>query len=115
MGGHGALTLAAKTFELTTFLTEVAPLPAPARTISLPPVTYHDSCAGLRELGIKEGVMDDAVVINELFEATAEPRWLREALALQSLLDAHFADADGGGYFATSHDHEALIARPKPA
>ncbi|MEH6588723.1 MAG: (Fe-S)-binding protein [Halioglobus sp.] len=49
-----ALDLAARTFELTTFLTEVVSLPA-ASTTAQPyeAVTYHDSCAGLRELGIK--------------------------------------------------------------
>ncbi|WP_241521181.1 (Fe-S)-binding protein [Kineobactrum sediminis] len=50
-----ALALAAKTWELTRFLTEVAPLP---RSSKRPPlsrtVTYHDGCAGLRELGIRE-------------------------------------------------------------
>jgi len=44
--------LAAKTFELTAFLVDVmkfAPMPPPLGVR----VTYHDSCAGLRELGIK--------------------------------------------------------------
>lgn len=50
-----ALQVAAKTFELTTFLTEIAPLRAGSdNTVDLPPITYHDSCAGLRELGIKD-------------------------------------------------------------
>ncbi|MGC9269120.1 (Fe-S)-binding protein [Acidiphilium sp.] len=47
-----AAALAAKTWELTSFLVDVmgftgldSPLPARA--------TYHDSCAGLRELGVK--------------------------------------------------------------
>jgi L-lactate dehydrogenase complex protein LldE len=44
--------LAAKTFELTAFLTDIM-----AYTPTPPPldahVTYHDSCAGLRELGVK--------------------------------------------------------------
>jgi len=49
-----ALRLAEKTFELTSFLTEIVPLhSASARAGELPSVTYHDSCAGLRELGIK--------------------------------------------------------------
>jgi L-lactate dehydrogenase complex protein LldE len=49
-----ALALAAKTWELTRFLTEVAPLPAVAGDPATGPrVTYHDGCAGLRELGIK--------------------------------------------------------------
>jgi L-lactate dehydrogenase complex protein LldE len=50
-----ALELAARTFELTTFLTEIAPLRrGQAAPVDLPAVTYHDSCAGLRELGVKE-------------------------------------------------------------
>ena len=46
--------VAAKTFELIAFLTDVRcidRLPSAAHTGS---VTYHDSCAGLRELGVKE-------------------------------------------------------------
>ena len=50
-----ALQLAAKTFELTTFLTEIVRIePARSRPSMQTEVTYHDSCAGLRELGIKE-------------------------------------------------------------
>jgi L-lactate dehydrogenase complex protein LldE len=50
-----ALAVAAKTFELTTFLAEIAPLRnPPAKRPDLPGVTYHDSCAGLRELGIEQ-------------------------------------------------------------
>ncbi|MBE9537480.1 MAG: (Fe-S)-binding protein [Proteobacteria bacterium] len=49
-----ALALAAKTFELTTFLSDIAKIEkAPGDTAPLPSVTYHDSCAGLRELGVK--------------------------------------------------------------
>lgn len=48
-----AEALAAKTHELTSFLVDVlgvAPLPAAWEGTA----TYHDSCSGLRELGIKE-------------------------------------------------------------
>jgi L-lactate dehydrogenase complex protein LldE len=49
-----ALRLAAKTFELTTFLQDIVHLKRGERPlIDLPSVTYHDSCAGLRELGVK--------------------------------------------------------------
>ncbi|MEW5967135.1 MAG: thioredoxin domain-containing protein [Pseudomonadota bacterium] len=37
--------------------------------------------------------------------------WARE---LADALLTHFEDADAGGFFFTSHDHETLIARPKP-
>jgi len=46
--------LAAKTYELTTFLSEVAGLERKEPVTSQQTVTYHDSCAGLRELGIRE-------------------------------------------------------------
>ncbi len=60
---------------------------------------------------------DYAAVIGgliDLYEASPEPRWLREALALQALLDRHYADAQGGGYFASAEDGEQLLAREKP-
>jgi L-lactate dehydrogenase complex protein LldE len=47
-----AQTLAAKTYELTDFLVRVAKLEhVPGRWQGC--VTYHDSCSGLRELGVK--------------------------------------------------------------
>ncbi|AQA19471.1 Fe-S oxidoreductase [Halioglobus japonicus] len=50
-----ALALAEKTWELTSFLTDVVKLDtAPAHPTALPPITYHDSCAGLREMGVRE-------------------------------------------------------------
>ncbi len=46
-----ARALAAKTFELTVFLNDVLKAAPQARFEGA--VTYHDSCSGLRELGIK--------------------------------------------------------------
>ncbi|MBS4084646.1 MAG: (Fe-S)-binding protein [Rhizobiales bacterium] len=46
-----ARALAAKTFELTVFLSDV--LKAAPRARFEGSITYHDSCSGLRELGIK--------------------------------------------------------------
>jgi uncharacterized protein YyaL (SSP411 family) len=51
----------------------------------------------------------------DLYEATGEPRWLREALALDATLEAHYEDKQHGGFFMTSGDHESLLAREKPA
>jgi len=49
-----ALQLSAKTFELTTFLSDILRVERGGRPpVALPAVTYHDSCAGLRELDIK--------------------------------------------------------------
>lgn len=41
----------------------------------------------------------------------ADMAWARE---LADALLTHFEDAEQGGFFFTSHDHEALITRPKP-
>jgi len=49
----------------------------------------------------------------DLYEATGEVRWLREAIALQQTVDARFADP-AGGYFQTADDHETLLTREKP-
>ncbi len=47
-----AEALAAKTFELTAFLIDVMDYKPAAAPLNLA-ATYHDACAGLRELGIK--------------------------------------------------------------
>ena len=47
-----AEALAAKTYELVSFLTDIRGMTAVPATFD-GSVTYHDSCAGLRELGIK--------------------------------------------------------------
>ncbi len=49
----------------------------------------------------------------DLYEADFDPRWIEEALALERVVHAHFADAENGGWFTTSDDHEQLIARLK--
>jgi uncharacterized protein YyaL (SSP411 family) len=51
----------------------------------------------------------------DLHEATQDPRWLSEALALASALEKRFRDERAGGFFRTPSDGEALLAREKPA
>ena len=48
-----------------------------------------------------------------LYEATFEPRWFEAAQALAETTIARFGDPERGGFFSTSEDHEALIARRK--
>jgi uncharacterized protein YyaL (SSP411 family) len=48
-----------------------------------------------------------------LYEATFDPRWLEGAATLADIILARFADAENGGFFDTSSDHETLISRPK--
>jgi len=50
----------------------------------------------------------------DLYEATGELRWMREAIALDQVLAEHYEDEENGGLFATSDDHEQLLAREKP-
>jgi len=64
------------------------------------------------------GYLDDyAFLLDALLEALqagyreVDMAWARE---LADALLAHFEDPVAGGFFFTSHDHEALITRPKP-
>ncbi len=65
-----------------------------------------------------DGVLEDYACLTRallgLFEATGEARWLREAIALQGVLDARFWDDAAGGYFMTADDAEGLLVRAKP-
>ncbi len=47
-----------------------------------------------------------------LFEATGEQNFLDQALAWQRMLDAHYADAETGGYFWSADDASDLLLRP---
>ena len=74
--------------------------------------TYKDGKAHLN------AYLDDyAYLIDALLELL-QTRWRRPdldlALELAEVLLDRFADAEGGGFFFTSNDHERLIHRPKP-
>ncbi len=66
-----------------------------------------------------EGVLDDYAFfiagLLDLYEATGDPGRLKSAIELDAVLAAHFEDAEGGGYFRTPADGEALLVREKPA
>jgi len=66
-----AVELAGKTYELTSFLTDVLKVQAVEAAFDQK-VTYHDSCSGLRELGIKAQPrkLMDSVKGLELAEST---------------------------------------------
>jgi uncharacterized protein YyaL (SSP411 family) len=49
----------------------------------------------------------------DLYEATFEPVWFERARSLADTTIARFGDPERGGFFSTSGDHEALIARRK--
>jgi uncharacterized protein len=47
-----------------------------------------------------------------LYEATGERACLERALTWQHALDAHYSDAETGGYYLTADDAEDLLLRP---
>lgn len=51
----------------------------------------------------------------DLYEASGEPKWIESALELTAILTKEFEHKETGGFFMTSHNHEKLIAREKPA
>lgn len=50
----------------------------------------------------------------DLYEASLDPRWLREALDLCRDTESRFADPARGGWYASSPEHERLLARERP-
>jgi L-lactate dehydrogenase complex protein LldE len=94
-----AKALAAKTFELTVFLSDVLKAMPPARFNGA--VTYHDSCSGLRELGIK-----------------AQPRKLLgqvKGLSLVEMKDADVCCGFGGTFCVKYPDVSNKIVEKKTA
>jgi len=51
----------------------------------------------------------------ELLQTEFRPAWLAFAQELADALLRRFEDGEGGGFYFTAHDHEALLARLKPA
>ena len=48
-----------------------------------------------------------------LYESSFEPRWFVAAREIADAMTERFADAEHGGFFETSSDHERLLARRK--
>jgi uncharacterized protein YyaL (SSP411 family) len=48
-----------------------------------------------------------------LYESTFDPRWFRAARETADTMIERFVDAENGGFFETSSDHERLVARRK--
>jgi len=98
---HGrAEALAAKTHELTSFLVDVLGVTAVAARFD-GAVTYHDSCSGLRELGVRE-----------------QPRRLLASVAglgLAELRDADVCCGFGGTFCVKYPDVSAAIVARKAA
>jgi uncharacterized protein len=78
--------------------------------------TYSTTAEGKGEAKLN-GYLDDYAFLTHglltLHDATGEPRWLDEAKALTEVMLKWHGDAERGGFFFTSHDHEKLFARTK--
>jgi uncharacterized protein YyaL (SSP411 family) len=63
------------------------------------------------------GYLDDHAFLLEalitLYEASFEPRWYREAIALADAMIERFEDPECGGFFTTSAEHDELPVRRK--
>ena len=98
--GPRAEALAAKTFELVSFLTDVLGVAAVAASHQ-GSVTYHDSCSGLRELGIQ-----------------SQPRQLLKTVAgldLKELPEADVCCGFGGTFCVKYPDVSNAIVEKKTA
>jgi uncharacterized protein YyaL (SSP411 family) len=73
--------------------------------------TYKDGRAHLNAYLEDHAFLLEATLT--LYEATFEPRWFEQALSLAETTIARFGDPERGGFFSTSGDHEALVARRK--
>ncbi|MCI8307624.1 MAG: thioredoxin domain-containing protein [Lachnospiraceae bacterium] len=64
-----------------------------------------------------DGQLDDyavyALALMELYRATFEVKYLKEAVLRAGQMIDLFEDKEKGGYFLTAHDAESLIIRPK--
>jgi uncharacterized protein YyaL (SSP411 family) len=63
------------------------------------------------------GYLDDYAYVTHgllcLHDATGDRKWLDDAIRLTDLMVQYFGDAEAGGFFYTSSDHEKLFARSK--
>jgi uncharacterized protein YyaL (SSP411 family) len=73
--------------------------------------TYKDGRAHLNAYLEDHAYLLEALLT--LYEASFEPRWFEEALSLAEATIGRFGDPERGGFFTTSDDHEALVARRK--
>jgi uncharacterized protein YyaL (SSP411 family) len=73
--------------------------------------TYKDGSARLNAYLEDHAFLLEALLT--LYEASFETLWFERARELADTLLARFADAERGGFFSTSDNHESLIARRK--
>ncbi|MFQ5587443.1 MAG: thioredoxin domain-containing protein [Nitrospiria bacterium] len=74
--------------------------------------TYKNGAAKLNAYLDDAAYFSNALV--DLYEASSDERYLEHTQSLADRLIADYWDADDGGFFYTSHDHEVLIDRTRP-
>ncbi|HEY2479027.1 MAG TPA: thioredoxin domain-containing protein [Solirubrobacterales bacterium] len=73
--------------------------------------SYKDGRAHLNAYLEDHAFMVEALLV--LYEAGFDPRWFTAARELAETMIERFGDAERGGFFSTSADHDELIARRK--
>jgi uncharacterized protein YyaL (SSP411 family) len=73
--------------------------------------TYKDGRAHLNAYLEDHAFLLEALLT--LYESSFEERWFREAQTIAEAMIERFGDPERGGFYATSVDHEELIARRK--
>jgi uncharacterized protein YyaL (SSP411 family) len=73
--------------------------------------TYKDGEARLNAYLEDHAFLLEALLT--LYESSFEARWFERARSLAETIVTRFGDPERGGFFSTSADHEALIARRK--
>jgi uncharacterized protein YyaL (SSP411 family) len=73
--------------------------------------SYRDGEARLN--GYLEDYAALALGLLALYQADFNPRWFEVAREIADRMLARFRDPDGGIFYSTSDDHEALLYRPK--
>jgi uncharacterized protein YyaL (SSP411 family) len=73
--------------------------------------TYKDGRASLNGYLEDHAFLVEALLV--LYEATFETRRFVRARELADSMVERYHDDEGGGFFTTSSDHEALVVRPK--
>ncbi|MFO0761051.1 MAG: hypothetical protein U0359_31525 [Byssovorax sp.] len=82
------------------------------------PMDVEDRREVFEILAQGEAFADDWVILAgallDVFELTADPAWLSDAITLMEETERGFADPAHGGYFLTADHHEKLLLRDKP-
>lgn len=75
----------------------------------------HSMCAGKRQ---HPAVLEDYANMARagllMFEATSDDGYLDDARAWAEIVEIHYLDTGGGGYFMAATDTQGLVAQPKP-